>query len=98
MLAILSTHPIQYQVPLWQALARNGTFPFEVWHFTHHGTHASFDREFGMTFAWDLNTLSGYPNRLLNIHPGTPANSFWKCRLHEDLGTRLRAAGARAVW
>ena len=24
MLAILTTHPIQYQVPLWQALARDG--------------------------------------------------------------------------
>jgi len=27
MLAILTTHPIQYQVPLWQALARDGRVP-----------------------------------------------------------------------
>ena len=64
MLAILTTHPIQYQVPLWQALARDGRVPFEVWYLTDHGTRRSRDREFGQTFAWDIDTLSGYTHRL----------------------------------
>ena len=29
MLAILTTHPIQYQVPLWQAWLRTGEFPLK---------------------------------------------------------------------
>ena len=34
MLAIVSTHPIQYQVPIWCALANDGRVPFEVWYLT----------------------------------------------------------------
>ena len=98
MLAILSTHPIQYQVPVWQALARDGRVPFEVWYLTDHATQPTQDREFGRTFAWDIETLSGYTHRFLKVSDGaTPAN-FWKCRLHERLRDRLRASGARALW
>jgi glycosyltransferase involved in cell wall biosynthesis len=98
MLAILTTHPIQYQVPLWQALARDGRVPFEVWYLTDHGTRRSRDREFGQTFAWDIDTLSGYTHRFLDVgRRATPA-SFWKCRLREWLRDRLRASHARALW
>ena len=41
MLAILTTHPIQYQVPLWKALAKDGRVPFEVWYLTKHGIQPS---------------------------------------------------------
>ncbi|HEY0302422.1 MAG TPA: hypothetical protein VGC36_13845 [Rhizomicrobium sp.] len=43
MLVILSTHPIQYQVPVWQALARDGRVPFEVWYLSDHGVRQSLD-------------------------------------------------------
>lgn len=98
MLAILTTHPIQYQVPLWQALARDGRVPFEVWYLTDHGTRATHDREFGKTFAWDLDTLSGYPHRFLDVATGASPASFLKCRLREPLRQRLRSSVARALW
>jgi glycosyltransferase involved in cell wall biosynthesis len=98
MLAILSTHPIQNQVPLWQALARDGQVPFEVWYVTHHGTHPSVDPEFARSFAWDIDTLSGYPHRLLDAVKGATPSGFWQCRLRERLRDRLRASGATAVW
>jgi glycosyltransferase involved in cell wall biosynthesis len=98
MLAIITTHPIQYQVPLWQALAREGQVPFEVWYLTSHATQTSHDREFGKSFAWDLDMLSGYPHRLLTPIEGATPNSFWKCCVRESLVDRMRAAGAKAVW
>ena len=76
MLAILTTHPIQYQVPLWQALARDGRVPFEVWYLTDHGTRRSRDREFGQTFAWDIDTLSGYTHRFLDVDQRATPSSF----------------------
>src|ERR1700675_1846715 len=85
MLAILTTHPIQYQVPLWQALARDGRVPFEVWYLTDHGTRPSRDREFGQTFAWDIDTLAGYPHRFLAAAEGSTPSAFLKCCLHERL-------------
>ena len=98
MLAILTTHPIQYQVPLWQALARDGRVPFEVWYLTDHGIRVSFDQEFGKNFAWDLDMLEGYPYRFLKTVSGATPTSFWKCRLRESLANRLRSAGATALW
>src|SRR4029453_16623975 len=98
MLAILPTHPIQYQVPLWQALARDGRVPFEVWYLTNHGVSSSYDREFGASFSWDLDSLSGYPHRFLRVPSRASPASFWACRLAEDLGSRVRSTGARALW
>src|SRR5579864_709708 len=98
MLAILTTHPIQYQVPLWQALACDGRVPFEVWYLTDHGTRSSRDREFGQTFAWDIDTLSGYTHRFLEVDRGATPASFGRCRLRERLRDRLIASNASALW
>jgi glycosyltransferase involved in cell wall biosynthesis len=98
MLAILTTHPIQYQVPLWQALARDGRVPFEVWYLTDHGTRRSKDREFGQTFAWDIDTLSGYTHRFLKVDQRATPSSFWRCRLQERLRNRLRTSQVTALW
>lgn len=98
MLVIIASHPIQYQVPLWQALARDGRVPFEVWYLTHHAVAASHDEEFGKAFAWDLDMLTGYPHRLLEAPPGATPTTFARCRSLQPIGPMLRAVGARAVW
>jgi glycosyltransferase involved in cell wall biosynthesis len=97
-LAILTTHPIQYQVPLWQALARDGRVPFEVWYLTDHGVQVSHDKEFGKDFTWDLDTLEGYPYRFLDTMHGATPTSFWKCRLSESLTALIRSQGVKALW
>jgi glycosyltransferase involved in cell wall biosynthesis len=98
MLAILTTHPIQYQVPVWQALAKDGGVDFEVWYLTAHAVQRSHDPGFGTDFAWDMDLLAGYPHRFLDVAQGATPGSFWKCRLKEKLRHRLRAGGARALW
>src|SRR6185312_7467625 len=98
MLCIITTHPIQYQVPLWQALARDGRVPFEVWYLTHHAVTVSHDAEFGKAFAWDLDMLAGYPHRLLKVAPGATPSAFFRSRIVEPLEPILRSAGVRAVW
>ena len=98
MLAILTTHPIQYQVPIWQELARRGNVPFEVWYLTDFGVEPSRDREFGHTFSWDIDTLAGYPCRLLSTVKGATPASFWKCRLNESLFKRMKASETTALW
>jgi glycosyltransferase involved in cell wall biosynthesis len=98
MLAILTTHPIQYQVPIWQALAKAGQVPFEVWYLTDHGMNPSRDTQFGKTFSWDIDMLSGYPYRFIETAPGASPVTPWKCRLREPLRERLRRSGAKALW
>jgi hypothetical protein len=98
MLAIVSTHPIQYQTPIWQALAADGRVPFEVWYLTRHGVKPSLDAEFGTIFNWDIETLSGYPYTFLETAKGATPVNFWARRLRECLRDRLRMCGARALW
>ena len=98
MLAILTTHPIQYQVPIWQALAKNGRVPFEVWYLTDFGIKPRLDWEFGKTFSWDIDTLSGYPYQFVQTAKGARPGSVWKCRLREPLRDRLRQRGAKVLW
>ena len=98
MLAILTTHPIQYQVPIWQALAKEGSVPFEIWYLTNHGMQPSLDREFGKTFSWDVDMLSGYPYRFIKTAQGASPGTVWKCRMLERLRDRLRRSGAKALW
>lgn len=98
MLIILTTHPIQYQVPLWQALAQDGRVPFEVWFLSDHGARAGHDVEFGSKFAWDIDMLSGYPHRVLKAPTDVHPASFWKCRSSESLSAQLQACGAKALW
>jgi glycosyltransferase involved in cell wall biosynthesis len=98
MLAILTTHPIQYQAPLWQALARDKRVPFEVWYLTNHGIQPSPDQEFGKTFAWDVDTTLGYPHRFLARTRSSTPSQFWRCRLGERLRKRIRESGATALW
>jgi glycosyltransferase involved in cell wall biosynthesis len=98
MLAILTTHPIQYQVPIWQALAKSGQVPFEVWYLTDFGIKPSLDRQFGKKFSWDIDVLSGYPYRFVQTPQGARPALLWECRLRERLRDRLRQTGAKALW
>jgi len=95
MLVILTTHPIQYQVPLWQELARQGRVPFEVWYLTDHGVRVTRDREFGRDFAWDLDLRAGYPHRFLRVNPDwvMDLSRPHAIRLAEPLGPLFRSEG-----
>lgn len=98
MLAILTTHPIQYQVPLWQALHKAGV-PMEVWYLTAHGTGVSFDVQFGQSFAWDIATLEGYPHRFMEVNEqAAPARGFRGIRLKTSLIPLLKERKVRALF
>ncbi|MBA4137487.1 MAG: hypothetical protein C0518_09250 [Opitutus sp.] len=97
MLAILTSHPIQYQAPLWRALAEAGV-KFEVWFLTPHAVEASFDREFGRSFAWDVDLLEGYPHRFLPIGEGWSMNEFNGVRLTARWRDEFAARGVTHLW
>ncbi len=98
MLAILTTHPIQYQVPLWQRLAADGRVPFEVWYLSEHATRLSRDIEFGKEFAWDIDMLKGYPYRTLKTPAGASPNTFWRSRITESLPNLFRKTNTQVLW
>lgn len=97
MLAILTSHPIQYQAPLWREMARAGV-KFEVWFLTPHAQQASYDAEFGRTFSWDVNLLEGYPHRFLPIKPGWRLDRFNGVQPLQDWGKAFREHGVTHLW
>lgn len=97
MLAIVTSHPIQYQAPLWRALAAAGV-KFEVWFLTPHAVQPSYDREFGRTFAWDTDLLAGYPHRFLPVKAGWRLDRFTGIKLEQSWSTMLRERGVTHLW
>lgn len=98
MLIILSTHPIQYQIPLWKKMTEAG-IDLEVWYFTDYGINRSFDPEFGKSFSWDIPMLEGYKYRFLKTNKGaSPNEGFRNCRLQENIKKKLIESKAQYVY
>jgi glycosyltransferase involved in cell wall biosynthesis len=64
-LGVLATHPIQYQAPLYQELARRGVVELQVAFLSDAGAQPFYDKGFGVTLAWDIDLLGGYASTLL---------------------------------
>jgi len=64
-LAILASHPIQYQVPLFKKLANNSQIDLMVYFCSDYGIREKKDKEFGVSFKWDIPLLDGYKYKFL---------------------------------
>ena len=62
-LAIVTTHPIQYQVPWFRALAANPSVDLTVFFALLPDARQQGDG-FGVSFEWDIPLLEGYTNQL----------------------------------
>lgn len=64
-LAIVTTHPIQYQAPWFRALTASPNLDLEVF-FCHNATAKEQGAAgFGVEFDWDISLLDGYSHRFL---------------------------------
>jgi glycosyltransferase involved in cell wall biosynthesis len=79
-------------------LAENGEVPFEVWFLTDQGVRRTEDRDFGKAFAWDVDLLSGYPHRFLELRGKWDMRKFDDIPLAKPIGESLREANATALW
>jgi glycosyltransferase involved in cell wall biosynthesis len=69
-LGVLTSHVIQYQVPLYQELSRRALVDLEVAFLSQRGAHPYRDQGFGVTLAWDIDLLGGYRSTLLEHESG----------------------------
>jgi glycosyltransferase involved in cell wall biosynthesis len=76
-IAIVTTHPIQYQAPWFRAMAAHPELDIEVF-FCHHATpQQQAEAGFAVEFDWDIPLLEGYPHRYLkNVATHPSANHF----------------------
>lgn len=76
-LAILTSHPIQYQTPLFKKLAENSEIDLTVYFNWDFGVKNSYDREFGKEVKWDIPLLNGYKYKFLRNFSLMPSSGFW---------------------
>ena len=72
-LLAFATHPIQYQAPLFRAIARLPGVDLEVLFGHDHGLRPTFDRGFGRDIQYDVPLLDGYAHRFLPNRAPRPA-------------------------
>ena len=78
--AVLATHPIQYQAPLWRGLALRPDLKLHVFFGSDISVRGYRDEEFGVKVQWDVPLLAGYEHTFLSRDPALQRISFWQPR------------------
>jgi glycosyltransferase involved in cell wall biosynthesis len=93
-LAVVASHPIQYQAPLFRKLANSVEL---MVYYAHNPTSEEQARAgFSVGFNWDVDLLSGYPHRFLKNVSSVPGLTFWGCDT-PDVGLLLKEGQFDAV-
>jgi glycosyltransferase involved in cell wall biosynthesis len=66
--AFITSHPIQYQAPLFRSLAARQDIDLTVFFCSRWGLESYRDPGFGKAISWDVDLLSGYQHRFLPNH------------------------------
>ncbi len=95
--AALASHPIQYQAPLFRALAAHPEVDLHVFFCERWGATAYPDPGFRVNVSWDIPLLEGYPSTFLpNRSPFHYPSSFWGV-LNPGVFTTIRRGGFHAL-
>jgi glycosyltransferase involved in cell wall biosynthesis len=76
-LAIISTHPIQYNAPIFKLLAERGNITVKVFYTWHSAQGKIFDPGFGKVIEWDIPLLEGYDYAFVKNKKESERKSFW---------------------
>jgi glycosyltransferase involved in cell wall biosynthesis len=96
MLAVIETHPIQYHAPVYRTLQRDFGVPVTAVYGSDFSVAGYRDSEFGATFAWDTDLLSGYASVFLARVANGGAGSVEQTSTR-GLGCALRTLAPAAV-
>ncbi len=78
-LAVVASHPIQYQCPLYRRLARDSRIDLTVYFCCDQGVRVRRDVQFGQSFKWDIPLLEGFEHRFLKNWSWCPGPRSWGC-------------------
>lgn len=78
-LLIVTTHPIQYNAPLFKQLSQNSKVELMVYYtWSQSNTQTKFDPEFGISFAWDIPLLDGYDYKFIDNVAKEPGSHHFR--------------------
>ena len=84
-LAVITTHPIQYNVPLFKTLAKRGIIDIKVFYTWSQSQNGFFDREFNKMIDWDIPLLDGYNYEFIQNISRKPSSKYFRGIICPDL-------------
>lgn len=96
-LAVVVSHPIQYYVPWFAALARRSDLELRVFYLWTGMAGTAQDPGFGQAIRWDLPLLQGYDHTFVANRSRRPGSDHFGGLHCPDLPKQLRAWRAEAV-
>jgi glycosyltransferase involved in cell wall biosynthesis len=95
-LVVIETHPVQYHAPVYREVQRRFEVPVTAIYGSDFSVAGYRDREFGETFKWDTDLLTGYQSVFLSNVSQGGARTFEEVS-GARLGQTLRRLNPKAV-
>ncbi len=76
-IAIIASHPVQYQTPFFKKLAKESWIDLTVYFCWDFGIESTYDKQFGRELKWDIPMLGGYHHVFLKNFSPKPSSDFW---------------------
>ncbi len=96
-LAIITSHPIQYNAPWYRDVAAQPGIDLKVFYLWDFGVKQTIDPGFGHALTWDIPLLDGYAHEFVPNVSSTPGTMHFMGMQNPDLSRRVRAFDPAAV-
>src|SRR5258707_6828216 len=96
-LAVIATHPIQYQAPWFRALAERPEIDLDVFYCHRATPQEQASAGFNVEFDWDVSLLDGYPHRFLRNVARKPSLNGFAGLDTPEIGDIVKAENFAAV-
>jgi glycosyltransferase involved in cell wall biosynthesis len=96
-LAIISSHPIQYNAPMFALLGKSDILDIKVFYTWSQSRESLFDKDFGKTIQWDIPLLDGYAYEFVENISKTPGPGSYRGMVCPHLNSKIESWGAQAI-
>ncbi len=96
-IAIVTTHPVQYNAPFFKLLSERGRIQVKVFYTWEQSAENKFDPGFGKNIEWDIPLLQGYEYSFIKNISATPGSHLYKGIDNPTLIMEIEAWKADAV-
>ncbi|MBT8763368.1 glycosyltransferase family 4 protein [Desulfohalobiaceae bacterium Ax17] len=97
-MAVLTSHPIQYQAPLFRRLSQVPGLALRVFFCWDFGVREGRDPQFGRAFKWDIPLLEGYDYEFLKNVSSDPGTHWYYGLKNIDAVERILAYMPDVCW
>ena len=88
-LAIITTHPIQYNAPLFKLLSERNKIQIKVFYTWEQSQEKVYDKKFGQEIKWDIPLLEGYDYIFVKNISKNPSSGTFKGVVNPTLNTEI---------